>query len=118
MAKIPLLEGRTRLPVICSPMFLVSFPALVMAQCKAGLVGSFPALNARPESELEKWIVGIREELRAFQLANPNAVVAPFPVNQILSSVNERVGVSLQDDKLSPQSPCRDWFSRNLCSVP
>ncbi|MEI6116303.1 MAG: nitronate monooxygenase family protein [Burkholderiales bacterium] len=91
MAKIPLLEGRTRLPVICSPMFLVSFPALVMAQCKAGLVGSFPALNARPESELENWIVGIREELNAYQQANPQAVVAPFAVNQILSPGNERV---------------------------
>ena len=118
MAKIPLLEGRTRLPVICSPMFLVSFPALVMAQCKAGLVGSFPALNARPESELENWIVGIREELNAYQQANPHAVVAPFAVNQILSSVNERVGVSLQDDKLSPPFPCRGWLSQNVRSVP
>lgn len=71
-------------------MFLVSFPELVKAQCKAGLVGSFPALNARPESELEKWIVDIREDLDAFQKANPDQVVAPFAVNQVLSPGNER----------------------------
>lgn len=90
MAVIPMLEGRTRLPVICSPMFLVSFPELVKAQCKAGLVGSFPALNARPESELERWIVDIRQELDAYQREHPGQVVAPFAVNQVLSPGNER----------------------------
>ncbi|MBN9576642.1 MAG: nitronate monooxygenase [Alicycliphilus denitrificans] len=90
MASIPMLEGRTRLPVICSPMFLVSFPELVMAQCKAGVVGSFPALNARPESELERWIVAIRQELDAYQREHPGRVVAPFAVNQVLSPGNER----------------------------
>ena len=90
MATIPLLEGRTRLPVICSPMFLVSFPALVKAQCKAGLVGSFPALNARPQSELERWIVEIREELAAHANAHPDCKTAPFAVNQVLSPGNER----------------------------
>jgi len=91
MFAIPLLEGRTRLPVICSPMFLVSYPELVKAQCKSGLVGSFPALNARPESELRKWILEIREELLAYQRENPDEIVAPFAVNQVLSAGNERV---------------------------
>ena len=90
MAVIPLLEGRTRLPVICSPMFLVSFPELVKAQCKAGLVGSFPALNARPEPELERWIIDIRQELDAYQREHPDRIVAPFAVNQVLSAGNER----------------------------
>ncbi len=90
MAAIPMLQGRTRLPVICSPMFLVSFPDLVKAQCKAGLVGSFPALNARPESELERWILDIREELATYQQAHPDQIVAPFAVNQVLSPGNER----------------------------
>lgn len=91
MPAIPLLKGRTRLPIICSPMFLVSFPELVKAQCKAGLVGSFPALNARPESDLERWIVEIREELETHQRNNPDSIVAPFAVNQVLSPGNERV---------------------------
>jgi nitronate monooxygenase len=90
MAALPMLEGRTRLPVICSPMFIVSYPELVIAQCKAGLVGSFPALNARPESELEPWIRRIREELAAYAAAHPDRIVAPFAVNQVISAGNER----------------------------
>ncbi len=71
-------------------MFLVSFPALVKAQCKAGVVGSFPALNARPQSELERWILEIREELAEYAKQNPQNKVAPFAVNQVLSPGNER----------------------------
>ncbi len=96
MSAIPFLKGRTRLPIICSPMFLVSFPELVKAQCKAGVVGSFPALNARPASELERWILDIREELDTYQQAHPDRIVAPFAVNQVLSPGNERVGKDIE----------------------
>lgn len=87
--------GRLRLPVICSPMFLVSGPDLVVAQCKAGVIGSFPALNAR-ESEgeprlLEAWLKRITEELDAHNQANPDRPAAPFAVNQIVHRSNDRI---------------------------
>jgi len=87
--------GRLRLPVICSPMFLVSGPDLVIAQCKAGVIGSFPALNAR-ESEgepplLEAWLKRITEELDAHNQANPDRPAAPFAVNQIVHRSNDRI---------------------------
>jgi nitronate monooxygenase len=65
------LEGRLRLPLIGSPMFIVSTPPLILAQCKAGIVGSFPALNARPAEQLDDWLSQIGEELAAFARANP-----------------------------------------------
>ncbi|HEX6241221.1 MAG TPA: nitronate monooxygenase family protein [Polyangiales bacterium] len=80
-----------RLPVIGSPMFIVSQPDLVLAQCKAGVVGSFPALNARPAALLEDWLKRITEELAAYQAAHPNAKVAPFAVNQIVHKSNDRL---------------------------
>ncbi len=67
----PILEDRLRLPVIGAPMFIVSTPQLVIAQCKAGIVGSFPALNARPASQLDDWLSQITEELAAYGRANP-----------------------------------------------
>ena len=87
--------GRLRLPVICSPMFLVSGPDLVVAQCKAGVIGSFPALNAR-ESEgepplLGAWLKRITEELDAHNQANPDRPAAPFAVNQIVHRSNDRI---------------------------
>jgi len=82
------------LPVIGSPMFIVSGPELVIAQCKAGIVGTFPALNARPSGTLEKWIVRIKLELEEYQKANPDKKVAPFGVNQICHPSNNR----LQED--------------------
>ena len=87
--------GRLRLPVICSPMFLVSGPDLVVAQCKAGVIGSFPALNAR-ESEgepplLDAWLKRITEELDAHNQANPDRPAAPFAVNQIVHRSNDRI---------------------------
>lgn len=87
--------GRLRLPVICSPMFLVSGPDLVIAQCKAGVIGSFPALNAR-ESEgepplLGAWLKRITEELDAHNQANPDRPAAPFAVNQIVHRSNDRI---------------------------
>ena len=86
-----ILRDRLRLPVIGAPMFIVSTPRLVLAQCKAGIVGSFPALNARPASQLDDWLAQITEELAAFQRANPHLKVAPFAVNQIVHSSNNRL---------------------------
>jgi nitronate monooxygenase len=85
------LQGRLRLPVIGSPMFIVSTPKLVAAQCKAGIVGSFPALNARPQALLDDWLSELTEDLAAFQRANPHAKVAPYAVNQIVHSSNDRL---------------------------
>lgn len=85
------LQGKLELPVIASPMFIVSGPELVVAQCCAGIVGSFPALNARPQEELEPWIVRIKQELAAFQEAHPDRKVAPFAVNQIVHHSNVRL---------------------------
>jgi nitronate monooxygenase len=86
-----LLKGRLALPVIGAPLFIVSVPELVIAQCKAGIVGSFPALNARPQEKLEEWIIQIKTELAAYQAAHPDAIVAPFAVNQIAHQSNDRL---------------------------
>lgn len=80
-----------RLPVIGAPMFIVSVPELVLAQCKAGIVGAFPALNARPEAKLEEWLARISSELSGFAEANPSLPVAPFAVNQIVHQSNDRL---------------------------
>lgn len=90
------LKGKLALPVIGAPMFIVSNPELVIAQCTAGVVGSFPALNARPKEALEKWIVRIREECEAFRKAHPGATVAPFAVNQIVHDSNGRLEHDLE----------------------
>ncbi|MDC0748908.1 NAD(P)H-dependent flavin oxidoreductase [Polyangium mundeleinium] len=86
-----ILEGRLTLPVIGAPMFIVSGPELVIAQCKAGVVGSFPALNARPKEQLEAWITRIKTELDEYRAQNPGARVAPFAVNQIAHRSNDRL---------------------------
>src|SRR5712675_1960139 len=86
-----ILQGRLRLPVIGAPMFIVSTPRLVLAQCKAGIVGSFPALNARPAAQLDDWLAEITGELAAYSRANPQLKVAPFAVNQIVHSSNDRL---------------------------
>jgi nitronate monooxygenase len=85
------LKGRLRLPVIGAPMFIVSTPALVLAQCKAGIVGSFPALNARPAERLDDWLGEITETLAALRRADPQAKIAPFAVNQIVHASNDRL---------------------------
>ncbi|HMA00440.1 MAG TPA: nitronate monooxygenase family protein [Steroidobacteraceae bacterium] len=87
----PILQDRLRLPVVGAPMFIVSTPALVTAQCKAGIVGSFPALNARPASQLDEWLAQITEELAAHARDNPRTKVAPFAVNQIVHASNDRL---------------------------
>ena len=91
-----ILEGNLSIPVIGSPLFLVSGPELVIAQCKAGIVGSFPALNARPQHVLAEWIVRIKTELSEYQAANPDAKVAPFAVNQICHGSNDRLMDDMQ----------------------
>ena len=91
MDVVNFLKDKTRLPVIGAPLFTVSYPDLVMAQCKAGVVGSFPALNARPAEKLDEWITSMKKELAEYQEANPNEIVAPFAVNQICHHSNNRL---------------------------
>ncbi|MCW3837724.1 NAD(P)H-dependent flavin oxidoreductase [Sphingomonas canadensis] len=88
---LPPLFDRLRLPVIGSPLFIISGPELVIAQCKAGIVGSFPALNARPESLLDEWLHHITEELAAWDRDHPDTPAAPFAVNQIVHRSNPRL---------------------------
>ena len=91
MALPSVLRDRLRLPVIGSPLFIVSGPDLVIAQCKAGIVGSFPALNARPVSQLDEWLARITEELAGWDRAHPDTPSAPFAVNQIVHKTNNRL---------------------------
>jgi nitronate monooxygenase len=100
MAIIPPLN-RLRLPAIGAPLFIVSNPDLVIAQCKAGIVGSFPALNARPQSLLDEWLHRITEELAAWDRDNPDRPSAPYAVNQIVHRSNNR----LQED----MATCAKW---------
>jgi nitronate monooxygenase len=83
------------LPVIGAPLFIISNPQLVLAQCKNGVIGAFPALNARPELVLDSWLSQITSELAAFRKANPGAEVAPFAVNQIIHASNDRLAADL-----------------------
>ena len=87
---LPEALSRLRLPVIGAPLFIVSNPHLVIAQCKAGIVGSFPALNARPQSQLDEWLHEITEALAAHDRDHPDAPSAPFAVNQIVHRSNDR----------------------------
>ncbi|WP_024588545.1 nitronate monooxygenase family protein [Aliihoeflea sp. 2WW] len=91
MALPDILKTNLRIPVVGSPLFIISHPPLVLAQCKAGIVGSFPALNARPASQLDEWLAQITEELAAHDAANPEAKAAPFAVNQIVHKSNTRL---------------------------
>ena len=87
---LPPILSNLRLPVIASPLFIISHPALVIAQCKAGVVGSFPALNARPASQLDEWLHEITEALAAHDRDHPERPAAPFAVNQIVHMTNTR----------------------------
>ena len=86
-----ILQDNLSIPVIGSPLFLVSGPELVIAQCKAGIVGSFPALNARPQHVLEEWLIRIKEELAQAKAENPELPIAPYAVNQICHASNDRL---------------------------
>jgi nitronate monooxygenase len=87
----PSLQGKLRVPIIGAPMFIISGPELVIAQCKAGIVGSFPALNARPQEKLDEWLVQIKSELGEYAAENADAPVAPYAVNQIAHMSNDRL---------------------------
>ncbi|MFC4798434.1 NAD(P)H-dependent flavin oxidoreductase [Neobacillus sp. GCM10023253] len=91
MSNIPTVLKDLRLPVIGSPLFIISNPKLVIAQCKAGIVGSMPALNARPASLLDEWLHEITEELAAYNARHPERPAAPFAINQIVHKSNNRL---------------------------
>ena len=96
MSLPPIFAARLRLPVVAAPMLIVSTPALVLAQCRSGIVGSFPALNARPAELLDEWLVEIREGLAAHDRAHPDRPAAPFAVNQIVHRSNDRLEHDLE----------------------
>ena len=98
---LPAIFDRLRLPVIAAPLFIISHPALVIAQCKAGVVGSFPALNARPQSQLNEWLHQITEELAAWDKDHPDTPAAPFAVNQIVHRSNDRFEADM--------TTCAEW---------
>lgn len=91
MSRVPAIFQNLRIPVIGSPLFIISNPKLVIEQCKAGIVGSMPALNARPGSLLDEWLAEITEELAAYNAKNPDRPAAPFAINQIVHKSNERL---------------------------
>lgn len=91
MSRVPAIFQNLRIPVIGSPLFIISNPKLVIEQCKAGIVGSMPALNARPDSLLDEWLAEITEELAAYNAKNPDRPAAPFAINQIVHKSNERL---------------------------
>lgn len=91
-----ILQNRLALPAVCSPMFILSTPDLVIAQCKAGVVGSFPALNARPAHVLDEWLERITRELAEYDAQNPDKPSAPFAVNQIVHKSNDRLDHDMQ----------------------
>jgi nitronate monooxygenase len=88
---LPAVLQNLALPVVASPMFIVSYPELVLAQCKAGIVGSFPALNARPAELLDEWLTQIQTSLAAHKAAHPDAIIGPIAVNQIVHQSNARL---------------------------
>jgi len=95
-SRLPEVLRNLRLPVVSAPMFTVSYPELVLAQCKAGIVGSFPALNARPPELLDEWLHGLREALQAHAKAHPDAIIGPIAVNQISHSSNVRLEIDMR----------------------
>jgi len=91
MSQLPAVLQQLKFPVIGSPLFIISNPKLVIAQCKAGVVGSMPALNARPAEQLEEWLIEITEALAAHNRAHPDKPAAPFAINQIVHKSNDRL---------------------------
>ena len=91
MSKLPSVLAHLPFPAIASPLFIISNPQLVIEQCKAGIVGSMPALNARPAAQLEEWLIEITETLTAYNLAHPDKPAAPFAINQIVHKSNDRL---------------------------
>ena len=96
MSKLPPALQKLSLPVIGSPLFIISNPRLVIEQCKAGIVGAMPALNARPASQLDEWLAEITETLAAWDKAHPEQPSAPFAINQIVHKSNDRLEHDMQ----------------------
>ena len=96
MSKLPPVLAAQKFPVIASPLFIISNPKLVIEQCKAGVIGSMPALNARPASQLDEWLAEITETLAAWNKANPDNPAAPFAINQIVHKSNDRLEHDMQ----------------------
>ena len=96
MSKLPPILQNLPFPVIASPLFIISNPKSVIAQCIAGVIGSMPALNARPAAQLEDWLAEITETLAAHDKANPNNKAAPFAINQIVHKSNDRLEHDMQ----------------------
>jgi nitronate monooxygenase len=92
----PSIQDRLRIPVFGAPMFLVSGPELVIEQCKAGVIGSFPALNARPQEELDRWLARIETELAEHRRQHPAKKIAPFAVNLIVNKANQRLDADIE----------------------
>ncbi len=90
------LENKLSLPVIAAPLFIISHPPLTLAQCLAGVIGAFPALNARPKEQLDDWLAELTEKLAAAQAAEPKRRIAPYAVNQIVHSSNDRLDHDMQ----------------------
>ncbi len=96
MSKLPPVLAAQKFPVIASPLFIISNPKLVIEQCKAGVIGSMPALNARPASQLDEWLAEITETLAAYNQAHPDQPAAPFAINQIVHKSNDRLEHDMQ----------------------
>lgn len=96
MSLPPILRDRLNLPVVAAPLFIISHPPLVIEQCKAGVIGSFPALNARPAEQLDEWLAEINETLDTYNTAHPEQPAAPFAVNQIVHRSNDRLDHDLE----------------------
>jgi len=96
MSKLPPVLQNPRLPVIGAPLFIISNPKLVIEQCKAGVIGSMPALNARPAAQLDEWLAEITETLAAYNRAHPDRPAAPFAINQIVHKSNDRLEYDME----------------------
>ncbi len=96
MAIPDILQGRLSIPVVAAPLFIISHPVLTLAQCKAGVVGSFPALNARPIEQLDEWLSMLTQEIETARTQSPGTPIAPFAVNQIVHKSNNRLQQDLE----------------------
>jgi nitronate monooxygenase len=96
MSLLDIVKGRLSLPAIGSPLFIISVPDLVVAQCTAGVIGAMPSLNARPAEQFEKWVAEIKERPAAYDARHPDRPAAPFAINLIVHKSNDRLEHDLQ----------------------
>src|SRR5690625_7472923 len=109
MSTMSSIKKNLRMPVIGAPLFIISNPKLVIAQCKAGIVGSMPALNARPSSQLDEWLAEITEELTSYNAKNPDRPAAPFAINQIVHRSNKRLEKDRSEERRVGKECKRRW---------